>query len=594
MGDGMNTSIEELRLNGNASHIQLIILLTDGNNNAGSHDPITEAINAANHNITIFTIGLEPTTGSVDEVTLMQIASLTNGQYFYVSDPNDIPAIYKLIAGYIGDVAGRDDDTGDAMRMVVDVLPPWIELVPGSFSISPDVNIVNGSFYRILEWNIDSVKINESWEVTFQVRSTELGWVLSNDVDTSRVYYLDYFDVEHFNLFPQNWLNVLPGVPLPPLLEIEMPNQNDVLLKWDKRISAGSEYYLIYRSSDPTQFDFSTPWVDTSVNGDNGVIAKRISWNDTGAADSSEQWYYCIRSVNNMSEKSHTSRTVGKWTKTFSEGVSSFSLPLQPIETITPTVDYYLNDMNANYIKWMNPITHEWLQHGGGPINDGPMEVGQGYEVDFPLLNNKYTFLGMPGTHIKYQTLSTVGFDPTTEADSLDAVVNPSGDITLTWIRPASMIDPSDTFNIYRSTTRDGFDDGSAQLMTSVPVGQLIWTDLNVANASTEYYYMIVPVNDTGIEGGSSYSIGVVTLDISSEYDTIGIPLVLTTGTETADYYCDQITGSVGINYFIEADQRWSWHSTIMPSGAFDPQLIMVEGYQISTTMSTAYSFIGR
>ncbi|MEE9152440.1 MAG: hypothetical protein V3U20_11510, partial [Thermoplasmata archaeon] len=63
---------------------------------------------------------------------------------------------------------------------------------------------------------------------------------------------------------------------------------------------------------------------------------------------------------------------------------------------------------------------------------------------------------------------------------------------------------------------------------------------------------------------------------------------------ETADWYCDNIPDTVGINYFIYYQQRWGWHSTRMPAGAYDPILEMTEGYQISTSGPTKFTFIGR
>jgi len=98
--------------------------------------------------------------------------------------------------------------------------------------------------------------------------------------------------------------------------------------------------------------------------------------------------------------------------------------------------------------------------------------------------------------------------------------------------------------------------------------------------------------NETITEGASTYSIGVWTADISAGYDTIGIPLLLASY-ETADWYCDQIDDAVGINYYIDSRLGWGWHSERMPAGAYDPTLLMIEGYQISTSIQTKYTFIG-
>ena len=103
---------------------------------------------------------------------------------------------------------------------------------------------------------------------------------------------------------------------------------------------------------------------------------------------------------------------------------------------------------------------------------------------------------------------------------------------------------------------------------------------------------MVVPFNTRGIRGSSTYSIGIWTEEFQAEYDTFGIPLKLSSN-QTADWYCDNIPDTVGINYYIVNEQRWSWHPKRMPAGAFDPILVMTEGYQISTSNITKYSFIG-
>jgi len=119
------------------------------------------------------------------------------------------------------------------------------------------------------------------------------------------------------------------------------------------------------------------------------------------------------------------------------------------------------------------------------------------------------------------------------------------------------------------------------------------YIDPGVASSLGQYYYMVVPVNETGFIGASTYSIGIWTEEYLSGYDTFGIPLKQSF-IETADWYCDKIPDSVGINYYIRNEQRWGWHSTRMPAGAYDPILEMTEGYQISTWGITKFTFIGQ
>jgi uncharacterized protein YegL len=591
-----NAELNTTTGNGNDSHIRVIILLTDGDNNAGDPPVIAAAQDAADDGILIFTIGLEPATGFLNEDLLKLIANMTGGKYYYAPTADELPAIYKEIAAYIGDIAGRDTQIWDAVPMIRDVLPPWIQLVPGSFSLDPEINYVNSSGYRIMEWNLSSLGIGKSWEVTFQVKALNIGTILANDVPESRVFFEDYFDVEHFFNFPEVWLTVLPSAPIPPKLYIEMgATNNDIRLYWDEPASPGTEKYFIYKSDTPTGFDFSSPWVDTSLISDNGLLGNRRSWNDTWAADGTdEQWYYCIRSVNNVGEVSHTSRTVGKWTKIYQPGITTFSLPVKPLPIMNTMASDFVSDMNARYIRWMHQSNLVWMKYGDGGTDDTQLMIGEGYEVAFDFAT-KYTFLGMPASHIQFREGTFLGFDPDTEADSFQVFnVDGSGNVQLSWDQVSSM-NVGDVYEVYRSETRDGFDDGSATLLTvpGLPWGTQFYNDLGAAQPGTEYYYMVIPVNDTGVAGSSSYSLGVFTVDIIPGYDTIALPFLMDE-THNIDWYCSVITNSVGINYYIESGQRWNWHSTIMPSGAFDPQMLMALGYQISTTAGSQYTFVGR
>jgi hypothetical protein len=71
----------------------------------------------------------------------------------------------------------------------------------------------------------------------------------------------------------------------------------------------------------------------------------------------------------------------------------------------------------------------------------------------------------------------------------------------------------------------------------------------------------------------------------------MGLPLKLSSF-PTADWYCDNIPNTVGINYYIHQEQRWGWHSTRMPQGAYDPQRVMAEGYQISNSNTARFIYI--
>jgi Ca-activated chloride channel family protein len=95
---------------------KVIILLTDGVNNAGQIDPLTAAEAAKAVGIKVYTIGAGrpgqvpvPTQtlfgGSqivyqesvLDEATLQQVAEVTGGQYFRAEDTDGLRAIYDAI-----------------------------------------------------------------------------------------------------------------------------------------------------------------------------------------------------------------------------------------------------------------------------------------------------------------------------------------------------------------------------------------------------------------------------------------------------------------------------------------------------------------
>ena len=112
IGDAIGLAIKELRqreTTGGASMRQsVLILLTDGGNDAGVMPPLEAARLAAQTGLRIFTIGVGAageqslfglTAGNSDlDVDLLQkIASVTGGQYFRATDAEALRAVYRKI-----------------------------------------------------------------------------------------------------------------------------------------------------------------------------------------------------------------------------------------------------------------------------------------------------------------------------------------------------------------------------------------------------------------------------------------------------------------------------------------------------------------
>jgi hypothetical protein len=317
---------------------------------------------------------------------------------------------------------------------------------------------------------------------------------------------------------------------------------------------------------------------------------------DPNVTSVDDDFYYIIRAANaNESDISPTSNTAGVWTRTFEVGVSAFSLPLEPFTS--QNIESFRQDMNATYIKWMDPGLHRWMKHGEGVVNDTQLIQSEGYEVKFPS-QTTYTFCGMPGAMIIYDDdTGFLGFDPGIGGKNLSVSIEPNGDVTLTWTEPTCMSNV-DWYEVYYSNTRDGFFRifGNDYTLACPALGfgntTATISGLGANNPGTRLYFMVVPFNTFGIRGASTYSIGIWTDEYLAQYDTIGLPMKMKS-TRTIDWFCNNIPNTIGINYFIYNEQRWGWHSSLMLPGIYDGTLDMVEGYQISTSSITKFTFIG-
>ncbi len=114
IGDGLATAVN--RLNGDNNKSKVVILLTDGVNNAGSIAPLTAAEIAKVFGVRVYTIGVGtmgtakgPAGGigdqyiydflpvEIDETLLKQIANTTGGKYFRATDNESLQKIYTEI-----------------------------------------------------------------------------------------------------------------------------------------------------------------------------------------------------------------------------------------------------------------------------------------------------------------------------------------------------------------------------------------------------------------------------------------------------------------------------------------------------------------
>ena len=113
IGMGLATAVN--RLKDSEAISKVIILLTDGVNNSGMVPPLTAAEIAEKFDIRVYTIGVgtegfapypfqtpfgiqyQEVEVKIDEKTLQDIATLTNGKYFRATNNNSLKEIYKDI-----------------------------------------------------------------------------------------------------------------------------------------------------------------------------------------------------------------------------------------------------------------------------------------------------------------------------------------------------------------------------------------------------------------------------------------------------------------------------------------------------------------
>ena len=113
IGNGLATSVA--RLKDSEAISRVVILLTDGENNRGEVAPVTAAEIAKTFGIRVYTVGvgsigtapypvrtqfgvqLQDMPVKIDEETLQEISSLTDGQYFRATSNTKLEEIYKEI-----------------------------------------------------------------------------------------------------------------------------------------------------------------------------------------------------------------------------------------------------------------------------------------------------------------------------------------------------------------------------------------------------------------------------------------------------------------------------------------------------------------
>jgi Ca-activated chloride channel family protein len=76
---------------------RIVVLLTDGENNAGSVQPLQAARLAEALGVRLYTIGVGSSRAELDEATLQKMAEIGGGLYQHAADAQALAAIYDRI-----------------------------------------------------------------------------------------------------------------------------------------------------------------------------------------------------------------------------------------------------------------------------------------------------------------------------------------------------------------------------------------------------------------------------------------------------------------------------------------------------------------
>jgi hypothetical protein len=590
----------ELITLGIPSHRWIEILLTDGQGG----DPAlirAEAANAGAAGITIFTIGL----GAGQDASLLQdVANLTGGKYYNAANASNLADIFAEIGSLIDLTAGEDPYPATFIPMIREVLPPYIQVVPGTFVLGslnnretdpvPDWPPVLPPAGGVLEWNVTRMILDDIWSVAFQVRCLQGGTQPVEVYPDSQVNFLDFDGVLRTTPFPAR--DIVCTTPPPPLLP-----PTHVATTWDGGLGAGLTWveppvlpdrYLIYKvAGDPRAFPGFSPAAAYAV-----VPAPASSWSDPAPLPSAggAEYYYLLRSADaSLSDVSPTSNTAGLFVGTLNAGLTAISRPLEYF----PWVDYSGGELDTvgEYRGAFGASAMQYLDSGGRWSSADPatpVAVGDAYLVG-RATPGIFVFTGLPGSMIAFDEGAFGGFALAPTATALSLAASAAGvDVTLSWAAAAGM-GPGDLYQVWSSPTRTGFFDGTATLAATVLHPATTHTRVGALATADEAYFWVVPVDDALGPGTSTYSVGVWAKTLAG-HDTLALPLKPGAPLSIAAL-ADSIPGALGL-LWLTAAGIWVPHFAAMAAGTYDAAVLFGLGYQVSVRSAVAVRvvFVGR
>jgi len=360
-------------------------------------------------------------------------------------------------------------------------------------------------------------------------------------------------------------VEVLPNL-VPPLFTAVDVTGPDVQLAWTPSSTVGVDRYEVFAGDSPTSLDFTAPvgWTPGST-----------AWTEAFGAAGRTERYYAVRGVNTTyGLESGTGDTAGFFLRAFDAGENDFGLPLDPFQP--GNLSSYAAAIGASAVQWMN--AGNWVTVAGAST-DHPATLGEGYQIVLPSPTT-YAFTGLPATQVRYR--GGPGFDTATRT-SLTAMVTGTN-TELQW----SAAPGASLYRVYRSSSRSGFFTAAAILLDSTANTSLL--DPGAAASDGAWYYLVAPVDGTGTEGASTYSVGVWTTTFAGTA-AMALPLRPFSPLSVSEFTAT-VPNALGVLW--RSGGRWVPHFASMPPGVYDTVMGLGGGYQISVSVAGRYTFVGR
>ncbi len=138
---------------------------------------------------------------------------------------------------------------------------------------------------------------------------------------------------------------------------------DEIILNWTQLVSSSLDHYLIYRSDDPHNFNFLTPY-NNSISWPDPLATTWID-PEIGVGANDFPYFYIVRGVNTTGFEEQNTNIVGKYVSGLDPGWNLISIPLKQSNTSIAQVFSTITG-TYNIIQWYNPLDGTWLDSNGG------------------------------------------------------------------------------------------------------------------------------------------------------------------------------------------------------------------------------------